>query len=64
MEKHILAYDYMPIKPLLASLCKGRNICEKMLMTWRAKDRWLGKFPKVLLKVIEEHFDGNKFHEY
>jgi hypothetical protein len=33
-------------------------------MTWRAKDRWLGKFPKVLPKVIEKHFDGNKFPEY
>jgi len=27
-------------------------------MTWRAKDRWLGKDPKVLLEVIEDHFDG------
>ncbi len=30
-------------------------------MTWRAKDKWLGKNPKVLAKVIEEHFDGSKF---
>jgi len=35
-----------------------------MLMTWKAKDRWLGKDPKVLAKVIKEHFDGSKFHEY
>jgi hypothetical protein len=33
-------------------------------MTWKAKDRWLGKDPKVLPKVIEEHFDGSKFCEY
>jgi hypothetical protein len=33
-------------------------------MTWKTKDRWLGKFPNVLPKVIKEHFDGNKFHEY
>jgi hypothetical protein len=33
-------------------------------MTWRANDKWLGKDPKILLEVIEEHFDGNKFHEY
>jgi len=33
-------------------------------MTWKTKDRWLGKFPKVLPKVIKEHFDGSKFHEY
>jgi hypothetical protein len=61
MKKCILAYDYMPIGPLLASLCKSRSICEKILMTWRAKDRWLGKDPKVLPEVIKEHFDGNKF---
>jgi len=48
MRKHILAYDYMLIGPLLASLCKSRSICERMLMTWRANDRWLGKDPKVL----------------
>jgi hypothetical protein len=34
-----------------------------MLMTWKAKDRWLGKDPKVLPKVIKEHFDGSKFRE-
>jgi hypothetical protein len=33
-------------------------------MTWKGKDRWLGKDPKVLPKVIEEHFDGSKFCEY
>jgi len=63
MKKHILAYDYMPIKPLLASLCGSRSICERMLMTWRIKGRWLGKDPKVLLEVIKEHFNGNKFLE-
>jgi hypothetical protein len=62
-EKHILAYDYMPIRPLLASLCRSRSICERMLMTWRTKGRWLGKDPKVLLEVIKEHFNGNKFPE-
>jgi hypothetical protein len=35
-----------------------------MLMTWRAKDRWVGKDPNVLLEVIKEHFDGSKFCEY
>jgi hypothetical protein len=64
MRKHILAYDYMLIGPLLASLCRSRSICERMLMTWRPKDRWLGKDPKVLPKIIKEHFDGSKFHEY
>jgi len=64
MKKHILAYDYMPIRPLLASLCRSKSICERMLMTWKAKDRWLGKDPKVLEKVIKEHFDGSKFREY
>jgi hypothetical protein len=64
MKKHILTYDYMLIGPLLTSLCRGRSICERMLMTWRAKDRWLGKDPKVLLEVIKEYFDGIKFHEY
>ncbi len=59
-ETHI-SYDYMPIGPLLASLCRSKNICERMLMTWRAKDRWLGKDPKVLLEVIKEHFDGSNF---
>jgi hypothetical protein len=58
MRKHILAYDYMPIGTLLASLCKNKSIYERMLMTWRAKDRWLRKDPKVLLEVIEDHFDG------
>jgi len=53
----------MPIGPLLTSLCRSRSICERMLMTWRTKDRWLGKDPKVLPKVIKEHFDGNKFRE-
>jgi hypothetical protein len=33
-------------------------------MTWKAKERWLGKNPKVLLEVIEEHFDGKRFCEY
>ncbi len=33
-------------------------------MTWRAKDRWVGKDPNVLLEVIKEHFDGSKFCEY
>jgi len=28
-----------------------------MLMTWKTKDGWLGKDPKVLLKIID-HFDG------
>ncbi len=64
MRKHILAYDYMPIGPLLASLCRSKSICEKMLMTWKAKDRWLGKDPKVLPEVIKEHFDGSKFCKY
>jgi hypothetical protein len=64
MEKHILTYDYMPIEPLLASLCRSKSICEKMLMTWKAKDRWLGKDPKVLLEVIKKHLDGSKFCEY
>jgi len=63
MKKHILTYDYMPIGPLLASLCRSRSICERVLTTWRTKDRWLGKDPKVLPKVIKEHFDGNKFRE-
>jgi hypothetical protein len=63
MKKHILAYDYMPTGPLLASLCKSRSICERMLMTWRTKDMWLGRNPKVLPKVIKKHFDGNKFRE-
>ncbi len=58
MKKHVLAYDYMPIGPLLTTLCKSKSICERMLMTWRAKDRWLGKDPKVLLEVIEDRFDG------
>jgi hypothetical protein len=35
-----------------------------MLMTWGMKDRWLGKEATVLPKVIKEHFDGSKFHEY
>jgi hypothetical protein len=48
MKKQILAYDHMPIGPLLASLCRSKSICEKMLMIWRAKGRWLGKDPKVL----------------
>jgi hypothetical protein len=58
MNKHVLTYDYMPIGPLLASLCKNRNICERMLTTWKIKNRWLGKDPKVLLEIIENHFDG------
>jgi hypothetical protein len=33
-------------------------------MTWRTKDRWLGKDPKVLLEIIKEHFDGSKLREY
>ncbi len=33
-------------------------------MTWKTKDRWLGKDPKVLAEVIKEHFDGSKFCEY
>jgi len=57
-------YDYMPIGPLLTSLCRSRSICEKMLMTWKVKDRWLGKDPKVFPKVIKEQFDGSKFCEY
>jgi hypothetical protein len=57
MSKHVLAYDYMPIGPLLVSLCKNKSICERMLMTWKTKDRWLGKDPRVLLKIID-HFDG------
>ncbi len=60
----MLAYDYMLIRPMLASLCKSKNICEKMFMTWITMDKWLGKDPKVLPKVIEQHFDGSKFHEY
>ncbi len=64
MRKHVLACDYMHIGPLLTSLCPNRGICERMLMTWKANDKWLGKDPKVLLEVIEEHFDGSKFHEY
>jgi len=56
MSKHVLAYDYMLIGPLLTSLCKNRNICERMLMTWKTKDGWLGKDPRVLL--IIDHFDG------
>jgi hypothetical protein len=35
-----------------------------MLMTWRVKDRWLGKDPKVLPKIIKEHFDASKFREH
>jgi hypothetical protein len=27
-------------------------------MTWKTKDKWLGKDPKVLLEIIEDHFDG------
>ncbi len=64
MRKHILTYDFMPIAPLLTSLCRSKSICERMLMTWRDKDRWLGKDPEVLLEVIKEHFDGSKFREY
>jgi hypothetical protein len=53
MRKHILAYDYMPIGPLLASLCRSKSICEKMLMTWKAKDRWLGKDFKFCQKLLK-----------
>jgi hypothetical protein len=58
MKKHVLTYDYVPIGPLLTNLCKSKSICERMLLTRRTKNRWLGKDPKVLLEVIEDHFDG------
>jgi len=65
IRKKILAFEYMHVGPLLASLCKKRTLCEKMLCTWRAKARWLGKdFESFVPEMIKEHFDGNKFCEY
>jgi len=64
-EEEILTFDYMHVGPLLASLCKSKTLCEKMLYTWRAKDMWLGKdFESFVAKDIKEHFDGSKFCEY
>jgi hypothetical protein len=34
-----------------------------MLITWKAKNIWLGKYPNVC-QVLSKHFDGDKFHEY
>ncbi len=60
-----MAFDYMHVGPMLASLCKSITLCGKMLYTWKAKDRWLGKdFESFVPKVIKEHFDGSKFCEY
>jgi hypothetical protein len=63
VRKNVLAFDYMPLGPLLASLCKSKTICEFFLRTWRARDKWLGKDSTFVSKVIREHFDGNKFQE-
>jgi hypothetical protein len=63
--KKILVFDYMHVGPLLTSLCKSITLCEKMLYTWRTKDKWFGKdFESFVPKIIKEHFDGNKFCEY
>ena len=63
MRKDVLAFEYMPIGLLLASMCRSRSMCHKLLHVWRNKDKWLGKDIDWVPEKIEEHYDGSKFRE-
>ena len=63
MRKHILAFEYMPVDPLLASICKSKSMYFKLLNTWRNKEKWLGQDPFLIPENIHEQYDERKFRE-
>lgn len=66
-RKEMLAFDYLPIGPLIKKLFASRSVCHEMLTMWREQARWL--HPRTTVggtvgdESVQEWWDGSKAKE-